>query len=1140
MHQPKPTRRRRRVRAGALAGIGALAIAAPATAATITVNSLADTTVAGDTQCTLREALANANSDSDTTGNDCAAGSGADTIVFQSGLTGTINLDLGELQISDSVTITGPGASVITISGEQSTNVIAISDGAPSRLDVSISGLTLTQGASGGDGGAIFDDNENLTLDQVVITGNTAFGSGGGIYVNAYYSPAIRITNSTISGNTAMSGDGGGLDVYYALYGSTPSVYLKNDTFTGNSAAYTGGAINVELGTDTGSFTMLNTVVTNNTAGTAQDNAGAGGGVRVQGSGEGGALPITISQSVISGNVADPMDNAAVLGAGNTTNDLGYGGGLYLGGVGGTVSQTTISGNTAYNGGGIYTGDYSNATLENVTITGNQAKNISLAGSGAGVRVAQTVGGNGTILNIDETTITNNTAQAGGGGMEIEAQGTSVTLYDSIVANNNDRDIHGTVTSTYSLIESTSGATILGGTGDITGTDPSLGAPAANGSTVVAGAAGSTQTPQTELPQSGSPVINAGDPAFTPPPAFDERNMPRVVGGRIDMGAVEVQPALSIAPVSQNEGNSGTTPFNFTVTLSATSNQPVSVNYATSDGTAIAGSDYTATSGTLTIPASSTSGTITVNVLGDVVYEPNETFTVTLSTPVNASITTGSAMGTIVNDDPQPALAIDSPSQAEGNSGTTNMPFTVTLSGPSSQTVTVHYATADGSANAGSDYTATSGTLTFNPGVVSQTINVPIIGDTLNEPNETFTVTLTTPSNATIATGTGTGTIVNDDPPPTLAINSPSQAEGNSGTTNMPFTVTLSGPSAQTITVNYATANGTATAGSDYTATSGILTFTPGTTVQTINVPIIGDTVNEANETFTVTLSTPSNATIATGTGTGTILNDDGAPSLSIDSPSQAEGNSGTTNMTFTVTLTPASGQTVTVNYATANGTATAGSDYTATSGTLTFTPGTTVQTINVPILGDTNCEPDETFTMMLSTPSNATIATANGTGTITNDDPCASDLSIAKALNGGPFKVGDNGTYTITVTNGGPSAASGVTVTDVIPAGTQFVSATPSQGTCSGTSTVVCAVGTLNNGGSATIALTVHFTAPGQITNNASVANANGDNNPGNNSAGAAATINAAAAIPTLDPLALALMAALLAFLGIAVTKRS
>jgi len=316
----------------------------------------------------------------------------------------------------------------------------------------------------------------------------------------------------------------------------------------------------------------------------------------------------------------------------------------------------------------------------------------------------------------------------------------------------------------------------------------------------------------------------------------------------------------------------------------------------------------------------------------------------------------------------------------------------VTLSPASGQTVTLNYSTADGSATAGSDYVATSGTLTFNPGDTTKTITVVVNGDTLNETNETFFVNLSSPVNATIADGQGLGTITNDDfTLPSISINDVSVSEGNTGTTNAVFTVTLSPASGQTVTLNYSTANGSATAGSDYVATSGTLTFNPGDTTKTITVVVNGDTIVEPDETFFVNLSNPVNATIADGQGLGTIINDDTFPpvSLSINDVSVTEGNTGTTNAVFTVTLSAASAQTVTVNYSTANGSATAGSDYVATSGTLTFNPGDTTKTITVVVNGDTVVEPNETFFVNLTTATNATIADGQGVGTILDDDGC-------------------------------------------------------------------------------------------------------------------------------------------------------
>ncbi len=296
-------------------------------------------------------------------------------------------------------------------------------------------------------------------------------------------------------------------------------------------------------------------------------------------------------------------------------------------------------------------------------------------------------------------------------------------------------------------------------------------------------------------------------------------------------------------------------------------------------------------------------------VLGDLSDEDDETFTVRLFNSTNASNAQSvaeavTATGTILDDDDAPTVSLTpgTVSITEGNSGTTTQVFTVTLSEASGKAVTVHYDTADGTATAGSDYTAASGTLTFAPGTTTQLITVLVTGDTIDEDDETFTVNLSTPDNATLsAADSSTATIVDDDDAPTLSISDVSQQEGNSGTSSFVFTVTLSGATSRTVTVNYATAAGTAAAGSDFTATSGTLTFAPGTTQQLVTVSVTGDTTNEANESFSVNLTNPSNATLADGQGTGTIQNDDAQPTLSISDVTQVEGDSGTTAYVFTV-----------------------------------------------------------------------------------------------------------------------------------------------------------------------------------------------------------------------------------------------
>lgn len=343
---------------------------------------------------------------------------------------------------------------------------------------------------------------------------------------------------------------------------------------------------------------------------------------------------------------------------------------------------------------------------------------------------------------------------------------------------------------------------------------------------------------------------------------------------------VSTPPTVSISSASKSEGSSGTSNLSFTVTLSKSSSTPITVSYATADGTATAGQDYEATAGTITFSAGQTSKTVKVAVTGDTVVESDEAFTVTLSNPSGATISRATATGTIRNDDVAlPTVSIADATKTEGSSGTSNLGFTVTLSKAATSTVTVKYVTSNGTATAGQDYTAGAGTITFSAGQTSKTVNVAVVGDTAVESDETFTVSLSSPSGATLSRATATGTITNDDVTapqvPTVSIGDGRVTEGDSGTATMAFAVSLSSASSSAVTVNYATSNGTATAGQDYNATSGALTFAPGVTSQLVNVGVIGDTTDESDETFTVTLTAPAGATIADATGAGTIVDND-------------------------------------------------------------------------------------------------------------------------------------------------------------------------------------------------------------------------------------------------------------------------
>ena len=333
------------------------------------------------------------------------------------------------------------------------------------------------------------------------------------------------------------------------------------------------------------------------------------------------------------------------------------------------------------------------------------------------------------------------------------------------------------------------------------------------------------------------------------------------------------------------------------------------------------------------------------------------------------------------------ALSFDSVNAGEWNS---SLPFTVTRTGEVSAATTVNYATSDGTAVAGADYTAASGTLTFAAGELTKTFNVPIRPDNIYEGAETFNVTLSSPSGGAVLAGPASAlvTINDDDSRPSVSISDVRVTEGHAGTTEAQFLVSLSNASIETVSVNYTTGDGTASAASDFAATSGTLIFTPLSTSQLVKVKVNGDYAIEADETFIVTLSGAVNSSLGRSQATGTVANDDAAGRFQFASPTygQAEDGGG-----VTITVVRGSGLTgaASINYATAGGTATAGTDYTATSGTLSFAEGESSKTFTVPLIADTTNEPSETIVITLSSPTGGAllgVPTAT-TLTIVNDD---------------------------------------------------------------------------------------------------------------------------------------------------------
>ncbi len=488
-----------------------------------------------------------------------------------------------------------------------------------------------------------------------------------------------------------------------------------------------------------------------------------------------------------------------------------------------------------------------------------------------------------------------------------------------------------------------------------------------------------------------------------------------------------------------------------TVTRTGATDNAVSVQFATMGGSATGdvacttGIDYITTSGTLNFVAGDNSETFNVTVCTDALFEGNETVNLVLSNPLPSMQATlgmpNSAVLTIIDNDAQPSLQFSSPTYSVGEAGLTAT-IIVTRTGAADNAVSVSYATvAGGTATGGAvcggavDYQNTSGTLSFVAGDLSETFTVPICDDTTAESTETVNLALTSPVGAVLGTqNTAVLSILDNDTAPTLQFSAASVSVSEA-TASVTLTVTRSGAAGNAVTVDYATGGGTATAGAcapgvDYVATSGTLNFASGETSKMFNVPICNDSVYELNQTFDATLTNATGgATIGTpSVETVTINNDDAAPTVTINDISQAEGNSATTNFQTTVTVSGPSEVSGGFNFQTADGTATAPSDYTAIAPTAVVIPANvnrTTAVLNGSIVlvnGDTTVEPDETFFLNGSICTDCSFADNQGVATIQNDD---TSVQFAQPF----YTVSEGaGSIVLTVTRAGsPTGAIGV-----------------------------------------------------------------------------------------------------------------
>ncbi len=928
---------------------------------------------------------------------DVCAGS---TITFAASVVSPITLTSGEIVINKDLTIQGPGANLLSISGNNASRIFNFSGGSTNT----ISGLTLTNGkvASAGSnhGGAIFN-NANLTITDAAFTSNTvsdgASNQGGAIF----NSGTLSILNSTFSANSATNA--GNTNQFGGAISNTTVLTLTNCTFSGNSVS--GGATSTNRGGGvyhgSGTLTIVNSTLSSNTAGSGTTSEG--GGIDVIGG------TVEVRNTIVAGNTAGVgLDVAGTFTSkgnnliGAATGSTGFTNGVNgdkagtaalplnallaaLGNYGGpTQTRALLPGSPAIDAGNNCVNDSAHCSDPNIAQISNDQRGFNrLVGTNVdmgafesrGFTVAATSGTpqSTPILTAFAAplvaTVSSSfgepvvggqlTFTAPGSGPSATFTGGVTTLAVAVngssqasasaTANNTAGGPYNVTVSgagiagpaNFSLTNQKGNQTItFGGIADKTFGDADFGISATASSGLPVSFAPSGNCTVTSPSPGTVHITGAGACTITASQSGDSNYN----------AAANVQQSFNIAKANQ------------TITFAAIANRTFgdadfSVSPTASSGLAVS----LIASGNCTV-SSPAPGTVHITGAGSC--------TITASQGGNANFNAAASV-------PQSfTIAKANTAVAVSTSGTPsdfgqNVTFTATVtSGAGTPTGTVQF--TDNGANMGAPVALNaSGVAQFSISTLStglHTINVVYSGD----------------GNFQTSTGSLPAQVVKAIP--TLSIDDVSTTEGQAGTKVLNFTVTLSAASTLTVTANFATANGSATAGSDYVATNGTVTFNPGDLTKQIPVTINGDIGFEPDETFTVTLTNPTNATLNKASGTGTIQNDDAQGGFLGFNNAAYTVNESAGSVTVTVVRTNDVSQAATVDYATDDtgsstncaalnsGLASQRCDYTSLFGTLKFAANETQKTLDIPINLDAYTEGPETFSIKLSNPTGGAV----------------------------------------------------------------------------------------------------------------------------------------------------------------------